>query len=328
MQFDALNLYSEYSNILYHKPAGVWEKNSFVMVASCLTLQEVALFKEILCDIDFDEAAVHRGTREKELFLTARILLRLGLSASGHPNVEPSVWRFSKDKSGKPRISGARHLFFNISHSKDAVAVAISFWGPAGVDIESLDALGSEALSDELVCFTLSTGERRWLDMQCPEHRTAAYIQLWTIKEALLKQAGAGLSHELPRTDALNRINCGKSSLGRSLHVETHKVSMGRDGYQVSAAAPLGPNERAFMWLRAGPILSSVNGLWHFQPLIDAERVISPGRRRAEMTVQNQPEVEGLAALRSLRLAVRNLLRSRPKVTASHGSSRTNNCCL
>lgn len=88
------------------------------------------------------------------------------------------------EPSGRPYVDG---LAVSISHSRNLVAVAASVDGPVGVDVEDVYAREVAGLA------------RRWFDatelewMAGEPDELAAFLQLWTAKEAVGKALGQGL---------------------------------------------------------------------------------------------------------------------------------------
>lgn len=82
---------------------------------------------------------------------------------------------------GKPTVPGVE---FSMTHSGDRVGVAVSEVGPIGLDVEELRDLADV---DALAGHALSPAEPR-------PSSAAAFLQVWTRKEALLKATGDGLS--------------------------------------------------------------------------------------------------------------------------------------
>jgi 4'-phosphopantetheinyl transferase len=89
------------------------------------------------------------------------------------------------DGNGKPYLAD-RALEFNVSHTRYAVAVALSD-APVGVDIERVREIGF-SVADSV----FSDGELALLN-NAPGDRTACFFEIWTKKEARLKRSGDGL---------------------------------------------------------------------------------------------------------------------------------------
>ena len=131
-------------------------------------------------------------------FTIAHSLLRQSLSA--HAGVTPSDWRFDVDRYGKPSIANcdprAKALSFSLSHTRGCVACAITEEVPLGIDLERIDeSLRVQEIADRY----FSEEEAAWLSQCSDEQRNTAFTELWTLKEALLKAIGIGLSASLKK---------------------------------------------------------------------------------------------------------------------------------
>ena len=96
---------------------------------------------------------------------------------------------FVYNEHGKPFLP-QKDIFFSISHCKEAVAVVVSD-REVGIDIESRN----RRVSQELIERVMNEDEQRYITTH-PEPATA-FIELWTKKEALLKQLGTGIIDDL-----------------------------------------------------------------------------------------------------------------------------------
>jgi 4'-phosphopantetheinyl transferase len=103
--------------------------------------------------------------------------------------------------SGKPRVTGPAASLgarFNVSHSGDLLAIAVCRDDEVGVDVERLD----ERLLPDVEAIArrhFVPDEQRSLAGSLPARRLAEFFRMWTLKEAVLKAVGAGLSQPLTR---------------------------------------------------------------------------------------------------------------------------------
>lgn len=101
--------------------------------------------------------------------------------------------QFDQDANGKPFLiegGGRSGLHFNLSHSRDLAVLAVGA-GELGVDVEHGAGIVSVA---DLLGEVCSEAERLAV-LALPEpDRRAAFLRLWTRKEAFLKGLGLGLN--------------------------------------------------------------------------------------------------------------------------------------
>ncbi len=149
-------------------------------------------------------------------YLVARALCRTTLSAC--TGVDPSAWRFVQSASGKPSIATPSEfvsLRFNLTHTEDLVACALTRVGEIGIDAElttrtvEVDAVARHFFSDQ---------EKEMLAGLAEMERRAKFFELWVLKEAYLKACGAGLSQS-PESVSLDSVRADGWQL--TLHVPT-----------------------------------------------------------------------------------------------------------
>jgi 4'-phosphopantetheinyl transferase len=129
----------------------------------------------------------------RDRFITAHALVRELLGrATGRA---PSSLAFMDGARGKPRLVGstAAAPFFNISHSGDTAVVALAT-SEIGVDVETIRPVPNLDRLSRRFC---STSEQDWLLARRPVDREAAFLGLWTCKEAYLKAVGSGVAMPL-----------------------------------------------------------------------------------------------------------------------------------
>lgn len=93
---------------------------------------------------------------------------------------------FEFNEHGKPSLVGHSDIHFNISHCKQAVAVAVSS-SPIGIDVESYgryqERVARYVLNDDELATVMNS-----------KNPDTAFTALWTKKEAVLKLVGTGIS--------------------------------------------------------------------------------------------------------------------------------------
>ena len=159
-----------------------------------------------------------RRPADRVLFIRAHALLRRVLSR--HAPIDPARWRLVRAEAGKPALCPQQHpalqaLRFNLSHCAGLVAVALArtllapgewrHW-PALVDAHGVDGV------DGMDGGGGGRARRHFL------------LTRWTLKEALLKAAGIGLSglepaglELLPAPNGLWRVQPGRAALPAAL---------------------------------------------------------------------------------------------------------------
>lgn len=110
---------------------------------------------------------------------------------------EPAKLSFDYSNNGKPALAGVFALagfHFNLAHSEDLALVAITRIGIVGVDVECVRAIKD---ADELVARFFSARESELFHAVPATEKPAAFFNLWTRKEALLKATGEGITRSL-----------------------------------------------------------------------------------------------------------------------------------
>ncbi len=151
-----------------------------------------------LCDEEVSQAQKFRQMGDKKRFLAGRILLRHALSDAVDGEIGIGKWRYRNGPNGKPAMApDFPKLEFNLSHSKNCVVVALSKDGQIGVDIE----IAAPDEGTQIVDDVLSERERKILHRLPDDQKGAAFIQLWTLKEACAKALGLGVMLDFRNVD-------------------------------------------------------------------------------------------------------------------------------
>ncbi|MBA8306099.1 4'-phosphopantetheinyl transferase [Klebsiella michiganensis] len=135
---------------------------------------------------------------DKEVYILSRILLKTALTRY-QPDVSLQSWQFSTNKYGKPFIvfpQLTKTVFFNLSHTTDTVAIAISSHCELGIDIEKIRDLGSSYQASYLNISQhfFTSQEATDIDSLPPYEGQLLFWKIWTLKEAYIKYRGKGLS--------------------------------------------------------------------------------------------------------------------------------------
>ncbi len=180
-----------------------------------------------------------RQTRQpaRDYFIAARGQLRLILGY--YLPIRPADLEFAAHPNGKPYLIG-QTLYFNLSHSQDRMALAVSKLDRIGVDIE---ALAPRSGLHKLAQRCLSAAEFEGWSQTPPAQQLSLFYSLWTQKEAFMKAVGRGLALGLkecefslhPKT-ALHRI---PAAYGLAKDWQVMEFPAGH-GYAGALAAPAG----------------------------------------------------------------------------------------
>jgi len=153
-------------------------------------IQESSLL-DLLAPVERARHGRFHFARDRCQYLLVHALLRLTLSCySPRP---PQSWEFVTNAYGKPALPGDGPQF-NLSHAAGLVVCALADRVELGVDVERQDrCVNWEALARRW----LAMEEWDWLARQPASERSAAFLRLWTLKEAYVKARGLGLSLSL-----------------------------------------------------------------------------------------------------------------------------------
>ncbi len=118
-------------------------------------------------------------------FIAGRAALRHVLAACLNRKASEIV--FSYGTKGKPECEG---IYFNASNSGGFGAIAVSFEGRVGIDIEDM-SLGRCNLA---IADYFSEEEKALIAAMPEKRREESFYALWVRKEAVMKAVGTGLS--------------------------------------------------------------------------------------------------------------------------------------
>ena len=157
---------------------------------------------ELLSADEHARAARFGLERDARRWRTGRSLLRRTLGS--YLNSRPDTLKLDIGQFGKPFLPGCS-LRFNLSHSGSLLLLAVAEDQEVGIDAERLRC---DFVPEELAAYVCSPPEQDALGETAAADRHAAFLSLWTAKEAYVKALGMGLSFPLPLL-TLTPGNCG-----------------------------------------------------------------------------------------------------------------------
>lgn len=133
--------------------------------------------------------------RDRQAGLFGRLLLREGLMGMGYPT--NCLEHLQATDFGRPFLPVA--VDFNITHSHEWVMCALAESGRVGIDIEHHRDIALEDFRDHMTPSQLQT-------IASASDRRAAFFDLWTMKESVVKADGRGLSLPLASIEAVDGV--------------------------------------------------------------------------------------------------------------------------
>ncbi len=150
--------------------------------------------------LDADErarAARFAFDEDRRIFIAAHALLRAALHQSLGDQVGDRPLGFRADAYGKPELDpplGDPPLRFNLTHTRGLAACAIARGHAVGIDAEAIDrVVDGDALAERY----FAPAEVAQLMAIPSAARPEAFFRVWTLKEALVKGLGKGLTFPL-----------------------------------------------------------------------------------------------------------------------------------
>jgi 4'-phosphopantetheinyl transferase len=180
-----------------------------------LDIRAISLTGPELADLGPQErgrAAAFVFPADRRRYQVAHVALRQVLS--GRTGIPAGQLEFSREpcprcggRTGRPALAGHHGLHFSLSHSADAVVIAISAT-PVGIDLERMTRRCSCDLADAM--HQADAARVRGL----PEpQRHAAIMRWWVAAEAVLKCTGAGIAHGMADFPVLGGGPAGQAGL-------------------------------------------------------------------------------------------------------------------
>ena len=184
---------------LLHNAVHIWLLDPTTIADTTL----LDTYHQLLTQDEQERWIRYRFDKDKHQHLVTRALLRHTLSLYV-PQVAPADWRFANNPYGKPAITNSLELplQFNLSHTLNRVALAVTLGREIGVDVEKIKTVDQvRGLAER--CFTkeenhyIFSGDFRGHQRSDMQGVLWRFFKLWTLKEAYIKACGRGLSISL-----------------------------------------------------------------------------------------------------------------------------------
>ncbi|MGQ0465251.1 MAG: Pls/PosA family non-ribosomal peptide synthetase [Sporichthyaceae bacterium] len=211
---------------------------------------------EVLCPAEQRQAEEFAAPERRLRFVAVHALIRLLLTSTVDPGTDPVDWPLARTPLGK-LILDEVHLMdveIGVSHADDVLLLAISRSHRVGIDLEPTD----RALGLDVPRFALTDSEALLFAARPVDEHADLFVRLWTIKEAVLKCTGWGMSVEPDRiavgVDPVHATVLGDRPTTRSLEVAQHRWTChGQDFWvALSTARARSPAEGSVETSRAG----------------------------------------------------------------------------
>lgn len=160
--------------------------------------QRLAGFAAMLSEDERERAARFKFEQLRNRFIAGRGMLRSVVAR--YLEVNPAMPAFTYSGHGKPVLTpglAREPLHFNLAHTGDLALLAVTRLAPLGVDVECVRPIKD---AEALVARFFSARENDLFQPLNPDQKPAAFFNLWTRKEALLKATGEGI------TGGLNQV--------------------------------------------------------------------------------------------------------------------------
>lgn len=149
-------------------------------------------FNEYITDDDVIKSEKFLFFNDLIRYLMTRVFIKKILSKE--LNLSHDLIQFSYGKYKKPFLNLnnlKKNIYFNVSHSREYIAIATSFIGEIGIDIEykdfsiNFDLMKSQFFSD--------FEEKYFNQLEKENDKVNYFYRIWSLKEAILKGIGVGL---------------------------------------------------------------------------------------------------------------------------------------
>jgi phosphopantetheine--protein transferase-like protein len=222
----------------------------------CIEPETLQLYRSWLTASELEQHARFLSGRRCREFVAGRGLSRVALSQ--YCRCLPDELQFDSDAKGKLSVIApvsACGVHFNLSHTADLIVCGVCPERAIGLDVERI---GSRLDPLEIARRFFSACETVALEHLPPADRPGYFCTLWTLKEALAKAHGLGLSAPLHSTSFF---------VSNDDHVDIvlHEPCFSSDAW-LAVAAPTPMHRLAVAVLCESTAVVEVTTRWHHMP--------------------------------------------------------------
>jgi 4'-phosphopantetheinyl transferase len=137
-----------------------------------------------------ERASADRFVRpeDRTRYIRSHVALRRVLAE--YVGCPPHDLQFERTPEGKPYLTGS-DVHFNLSHSGRYAVVGVCTASAIGVDVEEIRVIAD---CHDLALKYFAPHEAAWMSDGSDDEQLERFYRLWTIKEALVKATGVGVS--------------------------------------------------------------------------------------------------------------------------------------
>jgi 4'-phosphopantetheinyl transferase len=160
-----------------------------------VTADALGQFSATLSADEKERANKFKFEKHRNRYIAGRGALRAILEQ--YSDARAAELRFDYLTNGKPAFAqdfAGAGIHFNLAHTEDLALVAVTRIGLVGVDVECVRPVKDV---DELVARFFSVRENELFQKVPDDQKPAAFFNLWTRKEAMLKATGEGITRSL-----------------------------------------------------------------------------------------------------------------------------------
>ncbi|PEU19244.1 MULTISPECIES: 4'-phosphopantetheinyl transferase superfamily protein [unclassified Bacillus (in: firmicutes)] len=164
-----------------------------------LKLEKCNKFYRFLSPDEKEKYQRYHSKEDALRYVMGRGIIRILLG--GYTGIAPEDLEFEYSQKGKPTLKSTRNrnkICFNLSHSAEALVVAITVDREVGIDIEEIKELPEEELLARQFFTPLEYERYRYMKER---NDLKAFYKCWTRKEAYVKATGEGLTGAFIESD-------------------------------------------------------------------------------------------------------------------------------